>query len=218
MLMNNMMEENERSQNKRNYTPNNFKVPRRKTSMIKHKRNLGVDLSEYQTPKKLVTNLDVIKQSYQEATKTEIKIESVQAQKKQKYSIIKKLGEGSNTKVYKALNTEKNVVVAIKKFNMSVMKDEESRSYLEVKIFNKNLIFQSEINSLFKLGTSKYVNNLVEVLESKHHLLLVLSYEGELNLRDFLKKHPNLSVKYYIFVSKNSQKTNEEFFIKLLSP
>jgi hypothetical protein len=112
------------------YTPNNSKIRRPHKSLIKRKRKLSPNQAN-QFINKYHTKKNVIKQKNDSAT-LDFTLNNKKPSKSQKYTILKKLGEGSSTKVYKAQNNITGEIVAIKYFSIDVLNDPDSKSYLEV--------------------------------------------------------------------------------------
>lgn len=111
------------------YTPNNSNIPRQNRSLIRRKRQLTRNKTNDLYLKK-ETNRNVVKKN--NSPTTNLILNKKKSSKNQKYKILKKLGEGSNTKVYKAQNNKTGQIVAIKKFSIDVLNDQDSKSYLEV--------------------------------------------------------------------------------------
>ena len=99
-----------------------------------------------------------------------------------KYRIVRRLGSGTTAKVELAQNTENNQYVAVKIIKKSAF---DVKPDLQRKI-------RREI-ALMRLLDHPHLMKLIEVLESPHHMYIVLEYEEHGELFDYLVSRQRLS-------------------------
>ena len=110
------------------------------------------------------------------------------------FSLVKLLGNGSNSRVYLGRERSTMQLVAVKK----VSKDKIRNNTSNLKNFQVLLLdecnLKNEIWCLKRLKHHKQSADLINVFNEKKHFLMVMSFEGETNLKQFLKANPLLSV------------------------
>ena len=117
---------------------------------------------------------------------------------KDTYKVLKLLGNGSNSNVYLARNRETRRLFAVKKLSKNKISD-TSNDLLNFRVgFGYWDNWKNEITCLKRLKYQNCTTQLVNVYNEKTCYLMVMSYEGESNLKVFLEKNPLLSVNFII--------------------
>mgnify|MGYP001803298657 CR=1 FL=1 len=114
-----------------------------------------------------------------------------------KYKVLKTIGKGAQGKILKVNCLSSKTlfamkVISLRKLNMS------KQTKTEIMLL-KVIINQNEIQVMRNLGYSQHTVQYIEDFRDKEFVYIVMSYEGETNMAEFLKKNRLLSVNQFGF-------------------